>query len=53
MNQHYNQNYTREEIDAVLAKIKSCVENNKYIISQNENRNRRFLSFPSEHEYWI
>lgn len=38
MNQHYNQNYTREEIDAVLAKIKSCVENNKYIISQNENR---------------
>lgn len=38
MNQHYNQNYTREEIDAVLARIKSCVENNKYIISQNENR---------------
>ena len=26
MNSHYNQNYTREEIDAVLSKIKSCVE---------------------------
>jgi len=38
MNQHYNQNYTREEIDAILAKIKSCVEKNRYVISQNENR---------------
>ena len=26
MNPHYNQNYTREEIDAVLEKIKSCVK---------------------------
>lgn len=26
MNQHYNQNYTREEIDTILAKIKLCVE---------------------------
>ena len=26
MNPNYNQNYTREEIDVVLAKIKSCVE---------------------------
>lgn len=38
MNPHYNQNYTREDIDAVLCKIKSCVEKNRYIISQNENR---------------
>ena len=38
MNPHYNQNYTREEIDAVLAKIKSCVEKNRYTISLNENR---------------
>ena len=38
MNQHYNQNYTREEIDAILAKIKACVEKNRYIISQNEHR---------------
>lgn len=26
LNPYYNQNYTREEIDAILAKIKSCVE---------------------------
>lgn len=38
MNPHYNQNYTREEINVVLDKIKSCVGNNKYIISLNENR---------------
>lgn len=38
MNQHYNQNYTWEEIDAILAKIKACVEKNRYIISQNEHR---------------
>ena len=38
MNPHYYQSYTREEIDAVLAKIKSCVEKNRYTISLNENR---------------
>ena len=37
MNPNYNQNYTREEIDTVLAKIKSCVEKNRYTISLNEN----------------
>ena len=37
MNPHYNQNYTREEIDAVLAKIKACIEKNKYTVSLNEN----------------
>lgn len=38
MNQHYKQNYTREEIDTILARIKSCVEKNRYVLSQNENR---------------
>ena len=38
MNPHYNQNYTKEEIDVVLDKIKSCVGNNKYTIALNENR---------------
>ncbi len=38
MNPHYNQNYTREEIDAILAKIKVCIESGRYIISQNEKR---------------
>ena len=38
MNPYYNQSYTREEIDLVLDKIKSCVVNNKYTIALNENR---------------
>lgn len=38
MKPYYNQNYTREEIDLVLAKIKNCVGNNKYTIALNENR---------------
>lgn len=38
MNSYYNQNYTREEIALVLAKIKDCVANNKYTIALNENR---------------
>ncbi|MGL4851260.1 MAG: hypothetical protein ACRC3Z_01215, partial [Phocaeicola sp.] len=29
---------TKEEIDAILDKIKSCVANNKYSIALNENR---------------
>ena len=37
-NSYYNQNYTREEIDAVLAKIKTCIKQNRYLISYNENR---------------
>ena len=38
MNLHYNQNYSKEEIDAVLDKIKSCVSSNRYTIALNENR---------------
>ncbi|MEG0181139.1 MAG: hypothetical protein RR898_01540 [Clostridium sp.] len=38
MSQYYNQNYTKEEIDAILVKIKSCIGNNKYTIALNENR---------------
>lgn len=38
MNLHYNQNYTREEIDSILKKIKICVANNRYTIALNENR---------------
>ncbi|MBE6944462.1 MAG: hypothetical protein E7459_00030 [Ruminococcaceae bacterium] len=38
MNPYYHQNYTRAEIDAVLARIKACVQQGRYIISQNENR---------------
>ena len=38
MNPYYNQNYTREQVDAILNKIKDCVVNNKYTIALNENR---------------
>lgn len=38
MNLHYNQNYTRAQIDVILNKINDCVNNNKYTISINKNR---------------
>lgn len=38
MNPYYNQGYTREQIDAILDKIKDCVVTNKYTITLNENR---------------
>lgn len=46
MNPHYNQNYTREEIENVLAEIKECISNDRYSISKNERRleNVRFIN---------
>lgn len=38
MNSHYNKDYTKEEIDVVLDKIKNCVRNNEYTIALNKNR---------------
>lgn len=38
MSEHYNQNYTREEVQVILNKIKDCINDNQYIISQNQNR---------------
>lgn len=38
MNPFYNQNYTRQDIDDILSRIKSCVEKNRYVVSLNENR---------------
>ena len=38
MSQHYNQNYTKEQISAVLQKIQECVSSGKYSVAQNENR---------------
>jgi len=37
-NPYYNQNYTREQINAVLNTIKQCVEANRYTISLGTNR---------------
>ena len=48
MNPHYNQNYSREEIAAVLQIIKSCVENGNYTISLNENRQEN-INFINEY----
>lgn len=38
MNHHYNQNYTREQIDVILEMIQDCVREGRFIISKNENR---------------
>jgi hypothetical protein len=38
MNQHYNQNYSREQIAAILTTIQDCVREGRFIISKNENR---------------
>ena len=38
LSEHYNQNYTREEVQVILNKIKDCINDNQYIISQNQNR---------------
>ena len=46
MNPHYNQNYSREEIDRILSKIKMCIRNGRCTISLNENRreNQDFIN---------
>lgn len=38
MKEYYNQNYTKEEIYVILQKIKDCINDNHYTISQNNNR---------------
>ncbi len=38
MNQHYNQNYIKEQICSVLNTIKDCVREKRYVISKNKNR---------------
>lgn len=38
MSQHYNRNYTKEEVAAILQRIQDCVRGGKYTIAKNENR---------------
>ena len=38
MSQHYNRNYTREQITNILAKIHDCIKKGRSYISKNENR---------------
>lgn len=48
MNEHYNQNYTKEEISVILDKIKACISSGKYAISLNEKR-RANIDFINEY----
>lgn len=48
MSQHYNQNYTREQICSVLDTIKDCVRENRYSISKNQNRQEN-IDFKNEY----
>jgi hypothetical protein len=48
MNPHYNQNYTREQISAVLQIIHDCVGKIRFIISKNEHRQEN-INFISEY----
>jgi hypothetical protein len=41
---YYNQNYSRDQIGAVLAKIKSCVTSNHYTVALNETGKRITIS---------
>lgn len=45
MSSHYNQNYSWEEINDILEKIKTCVYNDDFFIARNQNRqeNKDFL----------
>ena len=43
-----NQNYAQEEISSILARIRSCVEKNRYTISLNENRQKN-IDFINEY----
>ena len=37
-NQRYNQNYTKEQVEAILNVIQTCVRTGNYHIALNENR---------------
>ena len=51
MNSHYNQNYSKQEIDEILDKVKNCVYNNRYTISLNENRQEN-IDFINEYNIY-
>jgi hypothetical protein len=48
MSEHYNQEYTKEEVEGILQKIKDCINDNCYIIAINENR-RENIQFINEY----
>jgi hypothetical protein len=40
MSQYYGQNYSREQIAAILTTIQECVREGRFVISKNENRQK-------------
>lgn len=47
MSLHYNQNYTKEQVEKILNQIKVCIENNRFNISldaKNRSENVSFIS---------
>ncbi|MEG0022511.1 MAG: hypothetical protein RR745_06585 [Bacilli bacterium] len=44
MSEHYNQNYTEEEIRILLNKIKNCINDGQYTISKNRVENQQFMN---------
>lgn len=51
INPHYNRNYTRSQIEAVLQDIKECVAAGRFQISMNENR-RENIEFINEYNIY-
>ncbi len=48
MSQHYNRNYTWEQVTNILAKIHECIKEGRFYISKNENRKEN-LDFITEY----
>ncbi len=46
MNSHYNTSYTKDDVLAVLKRIKECVQRDRYTVALNEKRkaNRSFIN---------
>lgn len=38
MSQHYDQNYSKEKVTAILKKIQDCIRKGRYTIAKNSNR---------------
>lgn len=51
MNPHYNQNYTREQIEYVLSMIKECINAGRFTIAMNENRQEN-IDFINEYNIY-
>lgn len=50
-NTYYNQNYSREEIEIILTKIKQCIDKGRCQISLNENRQEN-INFINEYNIY-